>query len=352
MTKESDVHIEAKLAEITALTRLNSRQRERIRSLLGNPGGQEFELFKDFIGLTPAQARLLIAEEYFRRFKPDRIDPVLFNLEMVLESLPSSRSWLGLDSNIKTFLKTREKHFSWLAASQARAVSGQISMDFPEKLNERLTQGIDFWDKMRYLLEALPQQREFKDKHATNLQQPKRGWSFETCDLCWRTLPVNPELRKKTGRLCFEHDLPATDSVYRRHKRLKAQVDSAYREVLQRLKPQYPPSLSNEAIAGRLQIELTSPESVLPNLVKHLQAVGHDGRPESLLLAFHGPFPKGLKAAYQEAMGTFFQDALKYPYVFTLDELTLAEVWLTALQPDRRRKIGKTSVASSVANKI
>jgi len=85
---------------------------------------------------------------------------------------------------------------------------------------------------------------------------------------------------------------------------------------LERLKQQYPRGMSNEAIAARLQIELTGPESVLPNLVEHLKAVGHDSRPESLLRAFHGPFPKGLASTYWEAMEIFFQDALhpQYPY--------------------------------------
>ena len=96
--------------------------------------------------------------------------------------------------------------------------------------------------------------------------------------------------------------------------------------------------MSSEAIAARLQIELTGPESVLPHLVEHLKTVGHDGNPESLLWAFHGPFPKGLESAYREAMDIFFQDALKYPFFFTLDELALAEAWLTAFKTDRRRK--------------
>jgi hypothetical protein len=96
--------------------------------------------------------------------------------------------------------------------------------------------------------------------------------------------------------------------------------------------------MSDEAIAARLQIELTSPESVLPNLVNHLKGVGHDGQPESLLRAFHGPFPKGLESIYREAMEAFFQAALKYPHLFTLDELALAEAWLKVLQTDKRWK--------------
>jgi hypothetical protein len=193
---------------------------------------------------------------------------------------------------------------------------------------------------MRYLLEALPQLREYKDRYAEKAGQklPKRGWDFETCDLCWRTLPVNRDLRKKTGRLCFEHDLPASDPVYRRHKRLKAQVDSDYLPILERLKSEFPRGMSNEAIVAHLQIELTGSESVLPNLVEHLKTVGHDGQPKNLLRAFHGPFPKGLESAYREAMEIFFQEALDYPYFLTLDELTLAEAWLKALQNDRRRK--------------
>jgi hypothetical protein len=107
--------------------------------------------------------------------------------------------------------------------------------------------------------------------------------------------------------------------------------------------------MSNEAIAARLQIELTGPESVLPHLVEHLKSVGRDGNPEGLLRVFHGPFPKGLESTYREAMEIFFQDALQYPYFFTLDELTLAEAWLTALKTDRRRKSAQQNMPPPVS---
>ena len=328
-----------------ALVRLNSRQEERVRYLLRNPGAQEFEFFKQLLGLTPAQVRRLMTEEYCRRFEPDRLDPKL-RQEEVLKYLPHCRTWLKLDNSIKALVKIREKHFRLAGMGQdCNAVIGSLSGE----LEERFDQELDYWDKMRYLLASLPQPREFKYKHAdkADMKLPKRGWQFETCDLCWRTLPVNPDLRKKTAFLCFEHDLPATDSVYRRHKRLKALVDSDYMPILHRLKNKYPRGMSNEGIAARLKIELTSPESVLPCLVEHLKAVGHDDQPESLLLAFHGPFPKRLGSVYREAMETFFRDALKYPYLFTLDELALAEAWLTTLQSNRRQKRGFATVPQS-----
>jgi len=345
LTKKMDDDIEARLVEIKALTRLNSRQEERVRYFFRNPGGQEFEFFKRIIGLTPAQARRMMAEEYFRRFTPDSSEPKL-SLDAVLKYLPPCRSWLKLDDSLKAFVKTRKKFFRLVGMGRDYDTkSAELSRD----LEERFDQELDYWDKMRYLLAALPQLREFKDKYADKADRrlPKKDWLFETCDLCWRTLPVNPDLRKKTGRLCFEHDLPATDQVYRRHKRLKAQVDSGYMSILRRLKNEYPRGMSNEVIVVRLQTELTGPESVLPNLVEHLKVVGHDCRPESLLQAFHGPFPKGLASTYREAMDIFFQDALKYPYFFTLDELTLAEAWLTSLQTDRRRKKASVTVPQS-----
>ena len=347
MTKETDEDIEARLAEVKALTRLSSRQEERVRYLLRNPGGQEFKLFKRLVGLTPAQARRLMAEEYFRRFTPDRFDPKL-SLDAVLKYLPPCRSWLKLDEGTKAFVKTREKFFRLAGMGRDYDIkSAELSRD----LEGRFDQELDYWDKMRYLLAALPQLREFKDKYTDKAGRrlPKKDWMFETCDLCWRTLPVNPDLRKKTGRLCFEHDLPATDPVYRRHKRLKAQVDSEYMPILERLKNEYPRGMSNEAIAARLKIELTGQESVLPHLVEYLAASGHDGRPEGLLHAFHGPFPKGLESTYREAMEIFFQDALKYPYFLTLDELALAEAWLTALKTDRRRKHAQQNMPPPVS---
>jgi hypothetical protein len=46
-------------------------------------------------------------------------------------------------------------------------------------------------------------------------------------------------------------------------------------------------------------------------------------------------------------MEIFFQDAMRFPFLFTMDELTLAEAWLTVLQIDRRRKTSKTPEISS-----
>ena len=124
-----------------------------------------------------------------------------------------------------------------------------------------------------------------------------------------------------------------------RNKRLKVRNYSEYyMPIVKRIRQKYPPGMPDIDFIARLKIELTGQKSVLPNLVKHLKEVGHDGRRESLLRAFHGPFPKNLSPTYREAMETFFRDVLQYPSFLTMNELILAEAWLKAIQADRRRK--------------
>jgi hypothetical protein len=324
---------EEQLGEVLKLARLNSSQQDKIRYLLRNPGGAEFDLFKRLLGLTPSQARTLIVEEFWRRFQPT------FSLELLLARLRPARSWLDLDRKIRDFTVTRRHYYEMLGMGKDSRI---ISPDLSKELETKHDLELDFWDKMRYLLEALPKTREFRDKYwdKAKRKNPKRGWDYETCELCWRTVPVNAELRQKTGVLCFEHDLPASNGIYRKHRRLWPEVQTKAQDILKILKEWYPRGLSNDEIGLRIKNEVTGSDSVLPALVTYMNAGGHTCEPGSLLAAFHGPFPKDLDLSYQEAMKIFFQDAVKFPYLFTLDELALAEAWLAALKSDRRKKSG------------
>ena len=331
MNAISSAEIEAKVAEIKTMTKLNRHQQERISYLLlWTTGGKEFELFKKLIHQTPAMARKLMAEEYFLRFKPDRFHPI-FSLENVLNLLPPCRSWLGLEDSIRTF----DNVFRGALVHNSGVGKG--------KLSDSSCKESDYWDRMLYLVEALPKRREFSNKHNDReaiRRHPKHGWQFKTCYLCWRTLPVNPDLREMTPPLCFEHDgIPAGNKLYRRLDRRRDQAYSDHILILRSLADKNSKRLSRgDSIRANILAELTSPESLLPNLVKHLKTVGHDGQPESLLRAFHGPFPNDLDPAYREAMEDHFKHILQYPLFIFLHDMALAEAWLRALQTDRRRK--------------
>ena len=96
--------------------------------------------------------------------------------------------------------------------------------------------------------------------------------------------------------------------------------------------------ISDEAVMPVMMRILTTNDTPLPILVKYLAQIGHDGTPQGLLRAFHGPLLDDLPKSNKEAMEEFFKWAMGFPYLFTLGELCLAEAWLNALNTDKRRK--------------
>jgi hypothetical protein len=78
-----------------------------------------------------------------------------------------------------------------------------------------------------------------------------------------------------------------------------------------------------------------------------LNGVGHDGNPESLLWAFHGPAAEITDTRYKEGLNEYIQyvinakDILELTQpipIFDIDELSRAEAWLTLLYRDGRAK--------------
>jgi hypothetical protein len=92
---------------------------------------------------------------------------------------------------------------------------------------------------------------------------------------------------------------------------------------------------------------LRAPNDCLPRLAEHLGRVCHDGTPESLLWAFHGPVSDDMDMRYRDALDEYIRRRLtaKDPldpslplFIFDIDELSRAEAWLTLLERDGRRK--------------
>jgi hypothetical protein len=271
--------------ELQALTKA---ERARVISVLKGLGTLDRKMLNAIWGQTPSQTALIMAEEFVRRFSPD--SPPEYR-RFILKRLSPSHTWATLDLRIATLAK-KLYHIA----------------DMPEAL--------DFWDKMRYLLWALPHrnpprkeaQPKESIKTSLRLQRPKYHWCYSTCALCWRVVPINPEARKRKRPLCFEHDLAPGDPIYRKHDRLRPMVLAMTRVLADQLKVEYPPSITEAA--KRLQhretncFHLTSPESPLKNLREYMVATieGTGDSEEQLLTAFHGPFPKGLESTYLEAM--------------------------------------------------
>lgn len=305
--------------DASELQGLTKDEKARVERFLENPAKDEYFFLLRLIGKTPAQVRRLMIDEFIQRFD------LIKQTDEIEKAFPSQRSWYKLDVAIDEF-------------------GGMMGVD----------EQLQFWDKMRYVLEALPQRREFSDKY-TDRQvgatgKPKKGWDFRDCLHCWRTVPVNAGRSRKSPAFCFEHDLPANHSLYRRHKRLRENLSDEQRIIVEKLKAALPQSLSDEAARNTMLSLLTSTNDCLPRLVEHLARAGHDGQPESLLWAFHGPISDGIQPHYKEALGEFIRDILTMkspfepygpiPFIFTIPELSRAEAWLTLLDRDGRRKKG------------
>lgn len=303
--------------DVPGLQGLNRSQKARIEEFLKNPGKEEFFFFRRLLGKTPAQVRNMMVEEFIRRFDLGAYT------EEIMEAFPSRRSWRELD----------------VVAAQ---FGGSV-----EDEEHRL-----FWDRMRYVLAAVPQRKEFSDKYADKHElegkRPKKGWQYTTCKFCWRTVPYNPSLLRKTGTFCFAHNLPAKDSVYRKHNRLLGQLSMEQQVTVKKLMELFSRCPSDEEASRTMLVHLTTLNECLPRLVEYLNNAGHNGEPESLLWAFHGPMSDMKDMLYKDALAEFIRDVLTaedpfnpghpVPFIFTIDELSRAEAWLTLLDRDGRRK--------------
>ena len=167
------------------------------------------------------------------------------------------------------------------------------------------------------------------------------------CKFCWRMVAFNPGLMRKSGTLCFAHDLPATHSIYRKHNRLARQLFVEQQPVVKKIMALVAECSSESDAQERVYAHLTAPNGCLPRLVEYLNGVGHDGTPESLLWAFHGPASEIKDALYLDALGEYIlrtlnaKDILEPDQpmpIFNIDELSRAEAWLTLLDRDGRRK--------------
>lgn len=93
--------------------------------------------------------------------------------------------------------------------------------------------------------------------------------------------------------------------------------------------------------------QLTARDGCLPRLAKYLDGIGHDGTHDGLLWACHGPASEIGDSLYKEALSEYIQytlnakdilDPSQPMPIFSIDEFSRAEAWLTLLDRDCRRK--------------
>jgi hypothetical protein len=100
---------------------------------------------------------------------------------------------------------------------------------------EENAEKIEFLDKARFVIQSLPQRQDYKlDENKEEYPTPEEtAYHFATCSLCWRAVMRRP-LEKKTP-LCHIHDLPSTNSEYRRRARMREQVEQRKLELVKAL---------------------------------------------------------------------------------------------------------------------
>ncbi|MCD8139106.1 MAG: hypothetical protein LUE17_04900 [Planctomycetaceae bacterium] len=154
-------------------------------------------------------------------------------------------------------------------------------------------------------------------------------------------------LYRKTAGYCFLHNLPAPHPVYRKHSRLARSVQGEQQKVSTELTTLLAGLPSGTEVVDFLFATLTSSEGCLPHLAQYLEETGHDGTPEGLLWAFHGPVDAISDSAYATALGRYIRyvveaQAASGPHasqcIFSYDELSRAEAWLTVLGGEGKRR--------------
>ena len=181
------------------------------------------------IGKNTIQAVKIIAAEFEGRFK-GKGRTTAQDIIRVLNPGGKAVSWARVDVNICLLCK----RFSMMAEllEKQRDFLGEGWEDMPEVLYRQ----IDFFDKVRLILNSLPRMGYYKLSEEVSDYSNAHGKieSFEPCFLCWRSVP-RTRGEKKTP-LCHVHDMMSTSKEYRRRKNMRKRM----LEVLEKLEATVP----------------------------------------------------------------------------------------------------------------
>ena len=295
---------------LPGLRGLDKDEIDRIAHFLKTPGKDEFFLLLRMPDKTPSQVRSMMIDEFVRRFGLET------RADAIREAFPSRRSWPALAGAMAGF-------------------AGALGVEEHRR----------FWERMRHVLEALPRRKDCGDAPESGTVKAKRGWNYAICKFCWRRVCHNPGVFRKTGSLCFKHNLPAMHPIYRKHRRLESQFPEEQQAIVERMTALVAGRPSEQESHEMLFSQLTAPDGCLPHLAAYLHGVGHDGTRVSLLWAFHGPASDIRDSRYKDALNGYIRYALaardildpgRPMPVFGIDELSRAEAWLTLLERDGR----------------
>ena len=191
---------------------------------------------------------------------------------------------------------------------------------------------IEFFDKVRNALEALPMRQDYKlpEKRAEYPTSEEAAAHFATCSLCWHSVYRRP-LEKKTP-LCHLHDMPSNLPEYRKRARIKKQTEVIRLSLLKSLPPL---ALVKQVQGAELNAYLLSlclnPSGSLAYLAKYLHSLSmplSSGK-EILQALEHPIYFKRISSLEAAAWEYHFEDKGKH-FKLNYIKILTAEAWLKA----------------------
>lgn len=244
-----------------------------------------------------------------------------------------SENW-GTTEEITQHLQPKGKISTWSNLDKyINVFCKQFYQDY-ELHNDK----IQLIDEIRFTIQDLPQRLKYKlpDTKEEYKTPQETAEHFTLCSLCWRSVPRRP-LEKKTP-LCHIHDLPCSNSDYRRRARMKNQVELIKLRLTKSLPTLWELKRSKHNLNEYLKDLCLNPNSPLPYLTSYLNSLNLPLTTEKeILQALEYPvFYHKVQPSIQEAWDFYLEDRSKH-FKLNYVKLLTAEAWL---QTDAEKKHG------------
>ena len=276
------------------------------------------------IGKNSIQAVKIIAAEFERRFEGKGRTAQ----DIIRQLAPRGKavSWLTLDKNITDMCQG----FSQMAdmLERQRKFLGEGWEDMPEVQHRQ----IDFFDKVRLIIQSLPKRKDYKlsEEAADYSTANDKARGFETCFLCWRSVPRTKQ-EKKTP-LCYVHDMMSTSKEYRRRKNMRQRMLEIFAELEAEIPTPANVQQENKIHPRDIYLgQIRRLNGYFPALAEYLYELHpRIDSEDDLIRALEHPIPfDKLTDAESAAWEFHFGDMGAY-FELNYERMLLAEAWLRA----------------------
>lgn len=297
---------------------------QKLELFLRSSAKGETALRDALIGKNSIQAVKIIAAEFERRFEGKGRTAQ----DIIRQLAPRGKavSWLTLDKNITGMCQG----FSQMAdmLERQRKFLGEGWEDMPEVQHRQ----IDFFDKVRFVIQSLPKRKDYKlsEKAADYSAANDKARGFETCFLCWRSVPRTKQ-EKKTP-LCYVHDMMSTSKEYRRRKNMRQRMLEIYAELEAEIPTPAKVRQENKIHPRDFYFrQIRRLNGYFPALAEYLyELILRVESPDDLIRALEHPIPfKKLTDEEKAAWEFHFGDFGAY-FELNYERMLLAEAWLRA----------------------